>query len=221
MKKPTLLRRAGLRVLLWILGDEHASRTAEINRILYERVADGRQLARFSHPQVEAGEHTYGLKRESFFAYHPDDRVRIGKFCSIADGVRFVFGGHRLDTISTFPFRAICFGDAPHADATSHGEIIVGHDVWIGVNAVILSGVTIGNGAVVAAGAVVTKDVPAYAVVGGVPAKLIKMRFEPDQVAALEKIQWWNWPLEKIRANLDLFYASPSAFLQRHTPSPK
>ena len=221
MKKPNLLRRAGLRVLLWILGDEHASRTAEINRVLYERATDGRQLARFSHPQVEVGEHTYGLKRESFFAYHPDDRVRIGKFCSIADGVRFVFGGHRLDTISTFPFRAICFGDAPHADATSHGEIVVGHDVWIGVNAVILSGVNIGNGAVVAAGAVVTKDVPAYAVVGGVPAKLIKMRFEPDEVAALEKIQWWNWPLEKIRANLDLFYASPPAFLQRHTPSPK
>ena len=221
MKKPNLLRRAGLRVLLWILGDEPASRTAEINRVLYERAADGRQLARFSHPQVEVGEHTYGLKRESFYAYHPDDRVRIGKFCSIADGVRFVFGGHRLDTISTFPFRAICFGDAPHADATSHGEIVVGHDVWIGVNAVILSGVKIGNGAVVAAGAVVTRDVPAYAVVGGVPAKLIKLRFEPDQVTALEKIQWWNWPLEKIRANLDLFYASPATFLQRHAPKEK
>jgi acyl-[acyl carrier protein]--UDP-N-acetylglucosamine O-acyltransferase len=132
-----------------------------------------------------------------------------------------VFGGHRLDTISTFPFRAICFGDAPHADATSRGEIIVGHDVWIGANAVILSGVNIGNGAVVAAGAVVNKDVPPYAVVGGVPAKLIKMRFEPEQIAALEKIQWWNWPLEKIRANLDLFYASPAAFLERHEPKEK
>jgi acetyltransferase-like isoleucine patch superfamily enzyme len=221
MIKPNFLRRLGMRAFLWILQDEQDSRTCELNRVLFERCSDGRQLATFSHPQVEVGAHTYGLRRECFFAYHPDDRVRIGKFCSIADGVKFVFGGHRLDTISTFPFRAICFGDAPHADATSRGEIIVGHDVWIGANAVILSGVNIGNGAVVAAGAVVNKDVPPYAVVGGVPAKLIKMRFEPEQIAALEKIQWWNWPLEKIRANLDLFYASPAAFLERHEPKEK
>ena len=221
MKKPNFLRRLGMRAFLWILQDEQDSRTCKLNRVLFERCSDGRQLATFSHPQVEVGAHTYGLRRECFFAYHPDDRVRIGKFCSIADGVKFVFGGHRLDTISTFPFRAICFGDAPHADATSRGEIIVGHDVWIGANAVILSGVNIGNGAVVAAGAVVNKDVPPYAVVGGVPAKLIKMRFEPEQIAALEKIQWWNWPLEKIRANLDLFYASPAAFLERHAPKEK
>jgi len=221
MKKPNFLRRLVMRAFLWILQDEQDSRTCELNRVLFERSSDGRQLATFSHPQVEVGAHTYGLRRECFFAYHPDDRVRIGKFCSIADGVKFVFGGHRLDTISTFPFRAICFGDAPHADATSRGQIIVGHDVWIGANAVILSGVNIGNGAVVAAGAVVNKDVPPYAVVGGVPAKLIKMRFEPEQIAALEKIQWWNWPLEKIRANLDLFYTSPATFLERHAPKEK
>jgi acetyltransferase-like isoleucine patch superfamily enzyme len=221
MNKPSLLRRLGLRTLLWILGREQASRTCELNRVLYERSADGRQLARFAHPQVEVGEHTYGLRRECFFAYHPDDRVRIGKFCSLADGVKFVFGGHRVDTVSTFPFRAICFKDAPHADASSKGDIVVGHDVWIGVNALILSGVKIGNGAVVAAGAVVTKDVAPYAIVGGVPAKLVKMRFEPDQIAALEKIQWWNWALEKIENNLDLFYATPAAFIQRHLPEAK
>lgn len=216
MNPPNFIRRLGLRLLLWILGDEQQSRTCELNRVLFERSSDGRQLARFSHPQVEVGDHTYGLRRECFFAYHPDDRVRIGKFCSIADGVRFVFGGHRVDLISTFPFRALCFGGTPHADALSKGDIVLGNDVWIGANAIILSGVTIGDGAVVAAGAVVTRDLAPYAVVGGVPAKLMKMRFAADQIAALEKIQWWNWPLEKIQENLDLFYATPDAFIRRH-----
>ena len=221
MKKPSLFRRFGIRVLLWTLGNQQESRTCELNRILYERCADGRQLARFSHPQVEVGEYTYGLRRECFFAYHPDDRVCIGKFCSIADGVQFVFGAHRLDTVSTFPFKALCFGQAPHADAMSKGEIVVGNDVWVGRNALILSGVKIGNGAVVAAGAVVTKEVAPYAVVGGVPAKFIKFRFRTDQIAALEKIQWWTWPIEKVRENLDLFYSAPDAFIRRHLPEAK
>jgi serine acetyltransferase len=90
-----------------------------------------------------------------------------------------------------------------------------------GLGALILSGVKIGNGAVVAAGAVVTRDVAPYAVVGGVPATLIKMRFDPDQIAALEKIQWWNWPIEKIKENLDLFYAAPETFIRRHLPEGK
>jgi acetyltransferase-like isoleucine patch superfamily enzyme len=172
----------------------------------------------FSHPQIEIGNFTYGLRREAFFPYHPDDRVRIGSFCSIADGVRFIFGGHRVDTVSTFPFRAVCFGGLPHVDALSKGGIVVGHDVWIGANALILSGVTIGNGAVVAAGAVVSKDIPPYAVVGGVPAKVIKMRFGRHQITVLEKIEWWNWPIEKIKENLELFYDAPEAFIRRHSP---
>jgi acetyltransferase-like isoleucine patch superfamily enzyme len=217
--KPNFLRRLGMKCLLWLLKDEQASRTCELNRVLYERAADGRQLARFSHPQMEVGEHTYGLRRECFIAYHPGDRVRIGKYCSVADGVRFVFGGHSLNTISTFPFKAVCFGEAPHADASSKGDIVVGHDVWIGAGAVILSGVKIGNGAVIAAGAVVTANVPSYAVVGGVPARVIKMRFGPEQVAALEKICWWNWPLENIRSNLDFFYGAPDEFIRRHLPA--
>jgi tetrahydrodipicolinate N-succinyltransferase len=84
-----------------------------------------------------------------------------------------------------------------------------------------LSGVKIGNGAVLAAGAVVTKDIPPYAVVGGVPAKIIKMRFDPDQIVALENIQWWNWPIEKIKENLDLFYTAPEAFIRCHLPEGK
>jgi acetyltransferase-like isoleucine patch superfamily enzyme len=216
MNKPNILRRLGLRALLWILENEQQTRTCELNRVLYERISDGRQLARFSHPQVEVGDHTYGLRRESFFAYHPNDRVRIGKFCSIADGVRFIFGGHRLDGVSSFPFKAVCFGAAPHADAISRGPITVGNDVWIGVDAIILSGVNIADGAVVAAGAVVTKDVPAYAVVGGVPARVIKHRFRPDQIESLLRIQWWHWPLKTIEANLGLFHSDASAFIRTH-----
>jgi acetyltransferase-like isoleucine patch superfamily enzyme len=216
MSKPNIFRRIGMRILLWILGDEEKSRTCELNRVLYERSADGRVLARFSHPQVEVGEHTYGLRRECFFAYHPDDRVQIGKYCSIADDVRFVFGEHRTDRVTTFPLRAVCFNEPPHADALSKGDILVGHDVWIGAGAIILSGVKIGNGAIVAAGAVVAKDVPPYSIVGGVPAKVIRMRLTESQIAALEKIQWWNWPPEKVKANLECFYGDVDAFIQRH-----
>jgi len=214
VKRPSILRRLGIRFLSWILANEKESQTCELNRLLFERSSDGRILARFSHPQVIVGEYSYGLRRECFFPFHPDDRVRIGKFCSIADGVRFVFGGHRMDTVSTFPFRALLIDEAPHADALTKGDIILGNDVWIGYGAMILSGVTIGNGAVVAAGAVVNKNVPAYAIVGGIPAKLIKTRFAADQISALEKIEWWNWPIEKIKSNLDIFYQDPSEFIR-------
>ena len=218
MSKPNIVRRIGMRVLLWILGNEEQSRTCELNRVLYERSADGRRLARFSHTQVEVGEYTYGLQRECFVAYHPDDRVQIGNYCSIGDGVRFVFGEHRTDRVTTFPLRAVCFNEVPHADALSKGNIVVGHDVWISAGAMILSGLKIGNGAIIAAGAVVTKDVPPYAIVGGVPARLIRMRLSEAQVAALEKIQWWNWPIEKVRANVEYFYGDVDAFIQRHLP---
>jgi acetyltransferase-like isoleucine patch superfamily enzyme len=172
--------------------------------------------SKLSHPQVEIGENTYGLRRESFFAYHPDDRLVIGKFCSIADGVRFVFGEHTMGRVSTFPFKAVCFGGSPHEDAASKGHIWVGHDVWIGVNAVILSGVQIGHGAVIGAGAVVTRNVPPYAMVGGVPARVIKYRLRTDQIESLLKIQWWDWSLENIKENLDLFYGDVDAFIRKH-----
>jgi len=216
MSKPNIFRRIGMRVLLWVLGDEEQSRTCELNCVLYERSADGRSLACFCHLQVEVGEHTYGVQRECFIAYHPDDHVRIGKYCSVGDGVRFVFGEHRTDKVTTFPLRAMCFNHAPHVNALSKGDIVVGHDVWIGVGAMILSGVKIGNSASVAAGAVVTKHVSPYSIVGGVPAKVIRMRLSEPQIAALEKIQWWNWPIEKVKANLECFYEDVDAFTQRH-----
>jgi acetyltransferase-like isoleucine patch superfamily enzyme len=217
MKKLGFLQRLSLKLLTKILDNTEISQTHPINALLQTRISDGRSLApAFTHPQISVGEYTYGLRRDCFFPYHPEDRVLLGKFCSIAEGVRFVFGEHRLDSISTFPFRALCGEGLPHADALSKGNITIGHDVWIGTHALILSGVTIGNGAVIAAGAVVSRDVPPYAVVGGVPARLIRMRLDPHQITALENIAWWNWPLEKIQENIELFYDAPEKFIQAH-----
>src|SRR5262249_61593523 len=91
MRKPNLFRRIAMRVLLWILRDEEQSRTCELNRVLYERSSDGRNLAHFCHPQMEVGEHTYGLRREWFIAYHPDDRVRVRKYLRIGASGQVVF----------------------------------------------------------------------------------------------------------------------------------
>lgn len=219
MPKLGVFKRVCLRFLVWVLKDPGESQTHPINALLYSRGRDGRDMVSFAHPQIEIGVHSYGLRRECFFPYNPTDKVLIGKFCSIADGVKFVFGEHQMDKVSTFPFKAVCFDDLPHADAISKGPIKIGNDVWIGVNATVLSGVEIGHGAVVAAGAVVTKNVPPYAVVGGVPARVIRFRLNEEQISALLKIQWWDWPLAKIKENLDLFYGDPGAFIQRHLPN--
>lgn len=220
MSNLSLFKRVCLRALYWVLADTEHSKTHPINPLIYSRSRDGREMMpQYAHAQMQIGEYTYGVRRESFFPYHPDDRVVIGKYCSIADGVRFVFGEHRLDAVSTFPFKALCFGELAHSEAASKGHIVLGNDVWIGVNAIILSGVKVGHGAAIAAGAVVTNDVPPYAIVGGVPAKVIRYRFTPDQIEALLRIEWWNWPIEKIRENLSLFYGDVNNFIQRHLPS--
>ena len=126
--------------------------------------------------RISVGKKTYGMLHVVDFT--PEDvKLVIGNYCSIADGVRFLLGGeHEINTISTYPFKVKVFGHT--SEAGTKGSIIVQDDVWIGINAIICSGVTIGQGAVIAAGAVVTKDVAPYAIVGGNPAKLIKYRFE-------------------------------------------
>jgi len=133
-------------------------------------------------------------------------RLSIGSFCSIAWDATFMLGGnHHLDRVTTFPLRVKLGLPNAAADgaAASRGDITVGNDVWIGADALILSGVTVGNGAVVGARAVVTKDVRPYAVVAGNPAREIRRRFTDDQIAALESIAWWDWPIEEIRAQVD------------------
>lgn len=149
------------------------------------------------------------------------DRLIIGKFCSIACGAKFLFNSanHSLMSFSTYPF-PIFFEEwgLDVKDITkawdNKGDIVIGNDVWIGYEAVVLSGVTIGDGAVIGARAVVTKDVPPYTIVGGVPAKPIRKRFSEDRIASLLKIQWWNWSKEQIAENIDAIQSGNVEYLK-------
>ena len=137
------------------------------------------------------------------------DRLIIGKFCSIACGARFLFNSanHSMASLATYPF-PIFFEEwdlsvKQITDAWDNkGDIVIGNDVWIGFEAVIMSGVTIGDGAIVGARAVVTKDVPPYTIVGGVPVKEIRKRFSDERISELLNLKWWDWPEEKIQKNI-------------------
>lgn len=168
------------------------------------------------HPLIEVGDYSYyddPLGPEKFVGrcvrYHFDflgDRLIIGKFCAIATGVQFMMSGanHPVDGFSTYPFGALSGWkeDAPKPAWKSHGDLRIGHDVWIGREAMIMPGLTIGDGAIIGAQAVVTKNVPPYAVVAGNPARVRKMRYDAKTVAALLELAWWHWPAEKIARNL-------------------
>ncbi len=138
------------------------------------------------------------------------DKLVIGKFCSIACGAKFIFtsANHTLSSLSTYPF-PIFFEewglDIKNVTKAwdNKGDIVIGNDVWIGYEAVILSGVTIGDGAIIGTRAVVTKDVPPYTIVGGVPAKSIRKRFSEETIASLLEIKWWNWSEEQIAENIN------------------
>jgi len=165
-------------------------------------------------PRVSVGQHTYGIQEITFLLYRDDDRVEIGKYCSIAYGVTIVASGeHNFRAVANFPFRARFLGDA-EKDTYSKGRVRIGNDVWIGANAAILSGASVGDGAVIAAGAVVTGAVPPYAIVGGVPARVIKYRFEPEVIERLLQIRWWDWDAEVLRRDIDLFYSDVEAFIK-------
>lgn len=155
--------------------------------------------------RVFVGRFTYG--NPQFMLWDDSEHIRIGSFCSIADEV-VIFGGgeHRTDWVTTFPLR-IAFGD-PLAGKDGHpaskGETRIGNDVWIGFRAMVLSGVNIGDGAVIGAGAVVAADVPPYAIVGGNPAKVIRYRFSPKEIQKLLELRWWEWDVNKIKTNAPL-----------------
>ena len=152
------------------------------------------------------------FQRNNVLYHYPinHERLVIGRFCSIACGARFLFNSanHTQRSLSTYIFPVLFeewdldVNRIPEA-WDNRGDIIVGNDVWIGYEAVILAGVTIGDGAIIAARAVVTKDVPPYTIVGGVPARPIRKRFPQPEIDRLLALRWWDWPAEKIAAHLD------------------
>jgi len=176
-----------------------------------ERVVFLRPIVR--DPRIEIGEYTYydhpddplAFERDAvLYAFGPE-RLVIGRFCAIAAGVRFVMPGANHADLgpSTFPFGI--FGEpwAEHTmdlvlGAPSRGDTIVGHDVWFGYEAMVLPGVTIGHGAVVAAASVVAADVPPYAIVAGNPARVVRRRFDDSDVDRLLRAAWWHWPIELV-----------------------
>lgn len=131
--------------------------------------------------------------------------IEIGNYCSIARNVLIQEHNHKTDRISTSFVNKWIFAESYMNDITSKGKIIIGNDVWIGADSVILSGVKIGNGVVVAANSTVTEDVPDFAIVGGNPAKLIKFRFNEKIRERLSDLKWWDWPLDRIKRNRELF----------------
>lgn len=160
---------------------------------------------------IKIGRYTYGIKNSTILFVKTDSpiNVEIGNFCSFAEGVKLLVNlNHRLSCPSTFPFKTLFFrnDERLNKDATSKGPIKIGHDVWIGQDAIVLSGVEIGTGAVVGAGAVVTKDIPPYAVAVGVPAKVIKFRFPENIILRLLKSEWWNLPDNDLMSMKDFFY---------------
>jgi virginiamycin A acetyltransferase len=181
-------------------------------------------------PKIEVGEYSYyddpddplAFEREAFLYGYGPERLIIGRFCAIASGVRFLMsGGNHADLgPSTFPFGI--FGGI-WADTTmdlvmsapSRGDTVVGHDVWLGYRALVMPGVNIGHGAVVAAASVVTSDVPPYAIVGGNPARVLRMRFDEEEVKRLLRAAWWDWPVELITEHARTIMAGQPSELER------
>lgn len=181
------------------------------------------------NPNIVVGDYSYyddpedseNFERNVLYHYpFIGDKLVIGKFCALARGCKFIMNGanHKLSGLSTYPFQI--FGQGweqvmPTPDAQPYkGDTVVGHDVWIGYDALVMPGVQIGHGAIVSARAVVVQDVPPYTVVGGNPARVLKPRFAPEVVTELLAIAWWDWPVEKITRHLPVIVAGDVAALR-------
>ncbi|PLZ94712.1 chloramphenicol acetyltransferase [Fischerella thermalis CCMEE 5268] len=171
-----------------------------------------------TNPNIIIGDYTYyddledseNFERNVLYHYpFIGDKLIIGKFCALATGVKFIMNGanHQMSGFSTYPFNIFGSGwervTPKPEELPFKGDTVIGNDVWIGYEAVIMPGVKIGDGAIVAAKSVVVKDVPPYAVVGGNPASLLRQRFPDEIIDALLEIAWWNWDIEKITRNLE------------------
>jgi len=156
-------------------------------------------------PNFRIGRASYG--NPIIRSWNEGASLEIGAFCSIAAGVKIFLGGeHRSDWVSTFPFTILWKQNAGHIPGhpRTRGNVLIGNDVWIGTEALILSGVKIGDGAVVGARAVVTRDVPPYSIVAGNPARIVRLRFDEQTITRLLKLSWWHWKDEDIQEYLPL-----------------
>lgn len=182
------------------------------------------------NPNIVVGDYSYyddpedpeGFEKNVLYHYpFSTDKLIIGRFCAIARGAKFIMNGanHKLSGLSTYPFGI--FGEGwervipKQEELPFKGDTVIGNDVWIGYDALIMPGVKIGNGAIVATRAVVTRDVPAYTIVGGNPATKLRERFSAEDRARLEAIAWWNWPAEKITRHLELITGGDLSALER------
>ena len=148
------------------------------------------------HLHTKVGRHTYGVKKSTFLFERHDSDVRIGAFCSFAPEVKIHASSEHPQAVTTYPLHRFC--GEKRSFSVAKGPVIIGNDVWIGHRATILSGITIGDGAIIGAGSVVTKDVAPYSVTAGNPASHIRFRFEPEIISELLELKWWDWPEEKI-----------------------
>jgi len=167
---------------------------------------------------VHIGRHTYGVNEERITVTEAkaETPVIFGQFCSVSTGVLVIADMlHSADRVSTFPL-ASRLGDLERDPPARQQPLVVGNDVWIERRAILMPGITVGDGAVIVAGAVVEEDVPPYAIVAGSPATLVRYRFDPATIEKLLAIRWWDWPDQKIRAEMESFYGPIEAFIGRH-----
>ncbi|TPM89870.1 CatB-related O-acetyltransferase [Mesorhizobium sp. B2-1-3A] len=167
---------------------------------------------------TKLGRWTYGIDNGlKIFGCNPNARLEIGSFCSIAADVVFLCSGNHPTACATTSFiQANMLGKPAHKDPSGRRGITIGNDVWIGRRSMILPGVKIGHGGVVAAQTTVTKDVPPYTIVGGNPAKKIRLRFPEEIVEKMLAIRWWDWDDEKIKQEADLLTGPIEDFVAKH-----
>lgn len=195
---------------------------------IYPRKSDTQTVylnAVVKDPSIEVGDYTIyndfisdprQFEQNNVLYHYPinHERLIIGKFCSIACGVKFLFNcaNHTLKSLSTYTF-PLFYEDWELEKSNvasawdNNGDIVIGNDVWSGFEAVILAGVKIGDGAIIGTRAVVTKDVPPYSIVGGIPAKVIRKRYSPDIIEQLLSLRWWDWTKDRIKRNLPFIMA--------------